>query len=95
MRVSVIVLASLAGLALSSGAYAAEVQSTPADQDTFSQSIAYVSTGDEQSCHHLVHQGELVQVVQCHSQSGWDRLRHSTTQKAIFDLQLRAELQRR
>lgn len=82
MRTLLPLLAAGLALGLSGGALADEATtSTP-------QPVSY-SSNDGITCHHMVHEGEVTSVVQCHSQAGWERLRH-VTQQSIYEFQIHA-----
>jgi hypothetical protein len=38
-------------------------------------------------CHPIVHEGEVTGQQECHTQAGWDRLRHEYTLKTMNDVQ--------
>jgi len=90
MRSYLPVLAASVVLGFAATAYAAD---TPAS-GVVPAAISY-SSNDGIECHHLVHQGDLTSITECRDRAGWERQRHMMTQKAIFDLQLRGEIQRR
>ncbi|HEX4534423.1 MAG TPA: hypothetical protein VH000_09340 [Rhizomicrobium sp.] len=88
MRTNVLCFTFVAALSLCATANAAEMQSATAGQDMISAPIAYSGTGsDAVTCQLLTHQGDLVRVEQCHTNAGWERLRHRT-QEAIVAFQI-------
>ncbi|GEM_PF-2195787 len=90
MRIRLSAIAASVVLGLSVTAYAADA---PA-QNGVPTAISY-SSNDGIECHHIVHQGILTSITECRDRAGWERQRHMLTQKTIFDLQLRGEIQRR
>lgn len=64
---------------VSQGAAPPPVVTTPAP-------ISYSADDGKVTCHHMVHEGMVTSVVQCHTQAGWDRLR-MLTQQRIMELQ--------
>lgn len=92
MRMNSIVIASLLVLGASGPVLAAET-ATP-DGSATVQPITYQGNDGKIVCHHMVHEGQIESIVQCHTQAGWDRLRHEYTQRTILEIQNRSLIQR-
>lgn len=91
MRATLLALASGLLLCASGAALAADGDASAAPPSV-PEPVAYSANDGNVTCHHMVHEGMVTSVVQCHTQAGWDRLRLQT-QEAVSDFQLRGHLE--
>ena len=65
-----------------------------ASSASVAQPINYEGNDGQLVCHHIVHEGQLTAAQECHTQAGWDRLRHEYTLRTLDIIQRHALLQK-